>query len=470
VAITAQALKKSTMGKSLQSTQWHESHDLSIFWDHIYIPKDADLHCRIVEQHHDSHIVGHGGWWIMLEMVSHNYWWPQMSGCYIGKYCKTCNLCLWTKVQKQPPMGELKLVPIPEGHWDVASVDFIVELPESQGHDTIMVVVDSVGKQVHFIENHTTVTALRATWLYLQHVWKLHGLLQTMISNHGPQFVTQFTYKPNCLLSIRLAASTAYHPQTDRQMKHVNRELEQYLWVFMSEQKDNWTELLPLTEFQYNNYVHASTQHSPFLLNTGCHPHMGLEPNEALSHMGTVNEFQDQMVSTWKRQNLHWQRQKTTWHSTTTATALQHWCTRLETWCTWIPETSAPPGHPRNLHTTISDPTRLRNMLEPMPTTLNSLLLCPACTQSSMLSSCFQLHNTQSLVNDPLWFQNWNSLMERNTMRLRKFLTANSSVTNCNTLVAWKGYGYEENNWADAEDVNAEELIQEFYCANPGAP
>jgi hypothetical protein len=37
-------------------------------------------------------------------------------------------------------------------------------------------------------------------------------------------------------------------------------------------------------------------------------------------------------------------------------------------------------------------------------------------------------------------------------------------------LVAWKGYGYEENPWGNAEDVNAKELIQEFYCANPGAP
>jgi hypothetical protein len=37
-------------------------------------------------------------------------------------------------------------------------------------------------------------------------------------------------------------------------------------------------------------------------------------------------------------------------------------------------------------------------------------------------------------------------------------------------LFAWKGYGYEENTWANAEDVNTKELIQEFYCANPGAP
>jgi hypothetical protein len=76
------------------------------------------------------------------------------------------------KVQKQPPMGELKPIPIPEGCWDMAIVDFIVKLPESQGHDAIMVVVDSVGKQAHFIETRMRVTALRAARLYLQRVWK----------------------------------------------------------------------------------------------------------------------------------------------------------------------------------------------------------------------------------------------------------------------------------------------------------
>jgi hypothetical protein len=52
----------------------------------------------------------------------------------------------------------------------VLNLAVIVELPESQGHDAIMVVVDSVGKRAHFIETHTTVTALGAAQLYLQHV------------------------------------------------------------------------------------------------------------------------------------------------------------------------------------------------------------------------------------------------------------------------------------------------------------
>jgi len=129
------------------------------------------------------------------------------------------------------------------------SVDFIVELPESSGHDTIMTVVDSISKRVHFIPMHTTVTAEGAARLFLHYVWKLHRLPKCVASDRGPQFVASFTKELYRLLGIRLSSSTAWHPQMDRQIEHVNQELDQFLCLFVNERQNNWYDLLPIVEF-----------------------------------------------------------------------------------------------------------------------------------------------------------------------------------------------------------------------------
>ena len=100
------------------------------------------------------------------------------------------------------------------------------------------------------------------------------------------------------LLGIKVAATTAYHPQGDGQTERVNQELEQYLRLFISQRQDDWVDLLPLAEFSYNNHVHSSTQHPPFLLETGRLPRMGFEPNQHPSKVEAVNEFTKRMRST----------------------------------------------------------------------------------------------------------------------------------------------------------------------------
>ena len=82
------------------------------------------------------------------------------------------------------------------------------------------------------------------------------------------------------LLGISILSSTAYHPQSDGQTKHVNQELEQYICIFLNKHQDNWDTLLPLDEFVYNNHTHLSTQYSPFFVDTGRHPQMGFEPGQ----------------------------------------------------------------------------------------------------------------------------------------------------------------------------------------------
>jgi len=163
-----------------------------------------------------------------------------------------------------------------------------------------MVVVDSVTKHAHFVFTVTTISAAGATHLLLNHVWKHHSLPRKVVSDRGPQFVAEFTWELCRLLGIRLSATTAYHPQGDGQTEQVNQELEQYLQLFTNQRQDDWVGLLPFAEFQYNNQVHSSTQHPPFLLDTGCVPQMGFEPDQPQSYMESVNEFKDRMTDTLK--------------------------------------------------------------------------------------------------------------------------------------------------------------------------
>jgi hypothetical protein len=65
---------------------------------------------------------------------------------YISQYCKTCNICLRTKAQRCKPLGKLHPLLVPKAHWDVVSVDFIIELPDLNGFDAIMVIIDLVSK------------------------------------------------------------------------------------------------------------------------------------------------------------------------------------------------------------------------------------------------------------------------------------------------------------------------------------
>jgi transposase InsO family protein len=131
---------------------------------------------------------------------------------------------------------------------------------------------------------------------FLKEVWKHHGTPQVVLMDRGSQFMAGFMHELYKLLGIKLATSTAYHPQTDGQTERVNQELEGYLHIFTSRRQDNWDNLLPLGEFSHNNHIYSSTQQTPFMLDTRRHPHMGFKPHWLRSKLESVNEFAERMA------------------------------------------------------------------------------------------------------------------------------------------------------------------------------
>ncbi len=82
-------------------------------------------------------------------------------------------------------------------------------------------------------------------------------------------FVSKFMKDLYDLLQIKANASTAYYPQTDGQTERVNQEVEKYLRIFVNHLQDDWVEWLSLAAFAHNNRVHSATGKSPFEVNYG---------------------------------------------------------------------------------------------------------------------------------------------------------------------------------------------------------
>src|SRR5712692_2824852 len=110
------------------------------------------------------------------------------------------------------------------------SLDFIMELPNSDGYDAILVVVNhNVTKATVIVPCKTMITVDQTAVLYINHVWRCFGLLCKIILDWGMQFTAHFTHSLCHLLDINQNLSTAYHPQTDGQTEYLNQELEQFL-------------------------------------------------------------------------------------------------------------------------------------------------------------------------------------------------------------------------------------------------
>jgi transposase InsO family protein len=147
-----------------------------------------------------------------------------------------------------------------------------VALPKSEDHTQIMVVMDRVSKMAHFIGLKETATAKDAANAFLKEVWKLYGLLESIISDRDMKWISEFWDGLCGLFGIKKRMTTSFHPETDGQTERVNQTLKTYLRTFINYDQDDWYSLLPLAKFTYNNSETQATQRTPFYTNYGYHP------------------------------------------------------------------------------------------------------------------------------------------------------------------------------------------------------
>ena len=121
-------------------------------------------------------------------------------------------------------------------------VEFITKLLIVAGKNVILVVCDRLSKMMHFVVTMEGTLAEGLARLFRDNVWRLHGLLESVVSDRRPQFAVELTKELNRIIGIKTKLSTAFHPQMDGQTECMNQKLEQYLWFFVDYRQKDWSE------------------------------------------------------------------------------------------------------------------------------------------------------------------------------------------------------------------------------------
>ena len=123
--------------------------DLLYFEERLYIPK-GPTRLRVLQSRHDFPAAGHFGYNKTLELISRDFWWPQMWKD-VKDFVLSCDICSRSKNPQHRPYGLLQPLPIPCRPWSSVSMDFITDLPSLNSFDSIFVVVERLTKMAHFV-------------------------------------------------------------------------------------------------------------------------------------------------------------------------------------------------------------------------------------------------------------------------------------------------------------------------------
>ena len=191
----------------------------------------------------------------------------------VRTFVANCHECQRNKPTNQRPVGLLQPVEIPDRPWDCVSMDLITQLPVSKsGNDAIIVFVDKLSKMTRLAATTTTVGAEGFATIFVEHVFRSHGLPKKIVSDRDARFTGNFLTAVTKSLGIRQALSTSFHPQTDGQTERMNRTLEDMLRHYVNPYQNDWDEYLNVVEFAINNAWQASIENTPFFVNYGQHP------------------------------------------------------------------------------------------------------------------------------------------------------------------------------------------------------
>jgi hypothetical protein len=213
-------------------------------------------------------VLGHLGAQKTIDYVRRWYCWPRMAK-QIDQFCASCHVCQTTKTSNIKPAGKLHSLPIAERPWQSIAMDFLGPFPQVDGFNYLWVVTDRLTSLTHLIPINTRTTASELAYIFLKEIVRLHGVPDSIVSDHDYKFTSKFWTELQRLLGVKLLMSMVFHPQTDGTTERANHTISQILRSGIRPDQSNWVDLLPLTEFALNSCQSDSTGFAPFELTYG---------------------------------------------------------------------------------------------------------------------------------------------------------------------------------------------------------
>ena len=247
---------------------WEDKDGLLLYDGRLLVPDVDNLRTKLIAEAHNQVSTAHPGRNKTLALLARKYYWKSMRS-WVEQFVANCQACRRALPTREKKHGFLHPLPIPDRPWQHVTHDFKSFPKDKHGYDMVYVVIDRLSKQSVCIPCNKNATAKDMARMYITYIYRWRGLPESMVSDRGPQFISQFWDEFCAILGIKIKLSTAYHPQTDGQTEIMNQYLDQRLRPFVNHYQDNWSDLLPMMDHAQLTLPHDSIGMSPFELNYG---------------------------------------------------------------------------------------------------------------------------------------------------------------------------------------------------------
>ena len=256
------------------SPPWSRNTSGQLFFQNcLYVPDITDLCLWALHTFHDHTLADHLGQTKTQQLIQHEFAWPKLR-TFVADFVCLCNSCGRNKSRQHKPYEPLSQLPILPQPWESISMDFIKQLPPSEGYTNILVIMDCLTKQAIFVPIHNTTDAQMLADVFILDVFSKHSIPSHVTLDQGPKFVLMFFRSLATTLQMRLYFILGHYPEANSQSKRTNQTLEQYLHLYCNYQQDNWAKLLLLVKFTFNNMSLSSTGILPFFANKCYYPRL----------------------------------------------------------------------------------------------------------------------------------------------------------------------------------------------------